>query len=46
MMTSAIEISRVNSTSRTEARMVVVRSMTTPRSIAGEIEARSCGIAA
>ncbi len=46
MITSEIEISIVNSTSCTEARMVVVRSMTTRRLIAGEIEARNCGNAA
>ena len=43
MITSAIEISMVNSTSCTEARMVVVRSRTTVRSIAAGIEARNCG---
>ena len=42
-MTSTMEISRVTSTSRTEARMVVVRSSTTARSMAGGIEACNCG---
>ena len=46
MITSAIEINIVNSTSSTEARMVVVRSRTTVRSIAAGIEARNCGNAA
>jgi hypothetical protein len=46
MMTSAIEIIIVNSTSCTEARMVVVRSRTTVRSIADGIEALNWGNAA
>src|SRR5208282_4244760 len=39
-ITSAIEMHMVTPTSCTEARMVVVRSRTTERSIAGEIEAQ------
>ena len=46
MMTSAIEMSSVSSTSLTDARMVVVRSSTTAILIAGEIEACNWGIAA
>ena len=45
-ITSTIESSSVRSVSATEARIVVVRSMTTLMSIAGEIDARSCGICA
>ncbi len=41
--TSTIESSNVRSVSVTEARIVVVRSMTTLTSIAGEIDARSNG---
>ncbi len=46
MITSEIEMISESSTSRTEARIVVVRSITTLRLIAGEIEAPSCGSAA
>src|ERR1700688_3628273 len=41
--TRTMEITRLTSTSWTEARMVVVRSCATARSIEGEIEARSNG---
>ena len=44
-MTSKIEMSSVNSTSWTDARMVVVRSSTTDILIAGEIEACNWGSA-
>jgi hypothetical protein len=46
MITSATEIASVRSTSRSDARMVEVRSITTSRSIAAGIEARSTGISA
>jgi hypothetical protein len=39
-MTSAMEMSNVISTSATEARMVVVRSINTETSTAGEIQER------
>ena len=42
-MTSRMAMARVISTSRTEARMVRVASITTERSIAGDIAARSWG---
>ena len=41
--TSAIEIASARSTSRSDARMVVVRSITTSMSIASGIVARSLG---
>ena len=44
--TRPIEISSVICTSRNDARMVVVRSSSTPRSMAGEMLARSCGSSA
>jgi hypothetical protein len=42
-MTSAIEIRSVISTSRTDARIVRVASMTTPRLHGGGVSAWSCG---
>ena len=42
-MTRATEMSKVRSTSRSEARIVGVRSMTTVRSMARGISARRCG---
>ena len=45
-MTRKTEMSSVISISRTEARMVVVRSITTSRWIAGEIEEANCGMSA
>ncbi len=44
--TSSSEISSVTCTSWTDARMVVVRSMTTPRSMPAGISACSSGISA
>ena len=46
MITSSTARIRVRSTSRSEVRMVVERSTASPTSIAGEIEALSCGISA
>src|SRR5205823_14218362 len=45
-ITRNTEMISVISMSCTDARMVVVRSITTSRWIAGEIEAESCGISA
>jgi hypothetical protein len=45
-MTSATESASVSSTSLTEARMVVVRSLRTASLAAGEIEACNCGTSA
>ena len=45
-MTRMTEMTRVRSMSATEARTVVVRSRTTFKLIAGEMEALSCGSAA
>ena len=42
-MTSTTEIRRVISMSRTEARIVVVRSITTSTLIAGDMDALNCG---
>jgi hypothetical protein len=42
-ITKPIEIISVNSTSSTEARIVVVRSIITDSRMAGEIEACNCG---
>jgi hypothetical protein len=44
--TSATEIIRLRSTSFSEPRMVGVRSITTVRSMAGEMLAESCGSSA
>ena len=44
MITSSTARTRVRSTSRSDVRMVVERSTASPTSIAGEIEACSCGI--
>ena len=45
-ITSATEIASVRSTSRSDARMVVVRSICMSRSMAAGIEARNSGMSA
>ena len=46
MTTKPTDTASERSTSRSEARSVGVRSITMPMSMAGEIEARRCGISA